>query len=148
MLAVRKDASRRLWRFSPPPLAVLAAAFGGSRNDTAAFRRVAFPPRFPTIGGSAGPTTNSSAKLAFRSNGRRDLGCLARSRPLKPGRTGVATMLKWALIFLVISIVAGLFGFTGISAASAGIAKILFYIFIVIFVIFLVLAITAGNAIL
>lgn len=32
-------------------------------------------------------------------------------------------MLKLALSFLVISLIAGLFGFTGISAASAGIAK-------------------------
>ena len=32
-------------------------------------------------------------------------------------------MLKWALIFFVISIITGLLGFTGISAASAGIAS-------------------------
>ncbi len=41
-------------------------------------------------------------------------------------------MLKWALIFLVISVVAGLFGFTGISAAAGGIARVLFFIAIVI----------------
>jgi uncharacterized membrane protein YtjA (UPF0391 family) len=29
-------------------------------------------------------------------------------------------MLKWALIFFIISIVGGLFGFTGIYAASGG----------------------------
>ena len=29
------------------------------------------------------------------------------------------TLLKWALIFLVVSLIAALFGFTGISAASA-----------------------------
>ena len=29
------------------------------------------------------------------------------------------SLLKWALIFLVISLVAALFGFTGIAAASA-----------------------------
>ena len=34
-------------------------------------------------------------------------------------------MLKWALFFFIISIVAGIFGFTGIAAAAAGIAKIL-----------------------
>jgi uncharacterized membrane protein YtjA (UPF0391 family) len=63
-----------------------------------------------------------------------------------PNRSG--TMLKWALFFLIISIIAGLFGFTGISAATAGVAKILFVIFIVIFVIFLILALMAGKAIL
>ena len=31
-------------------------------------------------------------------------------------------MLKWALIFAGIAIVAGLFGFTGIAAGAAGIA--------------------------
>ena len=31
-------------------------------------------------------------------------------------------MLKWAVVFLLIAIVAGLFGFTGIEQASAGIA--------------------------
>ena len=45
-------------------------------------------------------------------------------------------MLKWALIFLVISIVAGFFGFSGVSAATAKLAKILFVIAIIIFAIF------------
>jgi len=31
-------------------------------------------------------------------------------------------MLKWAVIFAVIAMVAGLFGFTGIAAGAAGIA--------------------------
>jgi uncharacterized membrane protein YtjA (UPF0391 family) len=43
-------------------------------------------------------------------------------------------MLKWAVIFLVIALVAALFGFTDIAAASAGIAKILFGIFLVLFI--------------
>jgi uncharacterized membrane protein YtjA (UPF0391 family) len=42
-------------------------------------------------------------------------------------------MLKWALIFLIIALVAALFGFTDIASASAGIAKILFAIFLVLF---------------
>ena len=56
-------------------------------------------------------------------------------------------MLKWALIFLLISLVAGAFGFTGISAAAGGIARILFFIFIVIFVVLLVMGLLAGEAI-
>jgi uncharacterized membrane protein YtjA (UPF0391 family) len=47
-------------------------------------------------------------------------------------------MLRWALIFLVISIVAAIFGFGGISAAAAGIAKVLFFIFVALFVILLI----------
>ncbi|OWV87127.1 hypothetical protein ATY75_02085 [Rhizobium sp. N122] len=57
-------------------------------------------------------------------------------------------MLKWALIFFVISIVAGFFGFSGVSAATATIARVLFGIALVIFLIFLVLALMAGQAIL
>jgi uncharacterized membrane protein YtjA (UPF0391 family) len=56
-------------------------------------------------------------------------------------------MLKLALFFLVVSLIAGLFGFGGLSAASAGIAKILFFIAITIFVVLLVLGLMAGNAI-
>jgi uncharacterized membrane protein YtjA (UPF0391 family) len=55
-------------------------------------------------------------------------------------------MLKLALFFLVISLIAALFGFTGISAASAGIAKILFFIAIVIFLVLLVAGLMAGSA--
>jgi uncharacterized membrane protein YtjA (UPF0391 family) len=55
-------------------------------------------------------------------------------------------MLKLALFFLVISLVAALFGFTGISAASADIAKILFFIAIVIFLVLLVAGLMAGSA--
>src|SRR5579871_5289545 len=57
------------------------------------------------------------------------------------GETTV-TLLKWALIFLVISIIAGILGFTGVSAASADIARILFYIFVVIFLVLLILGLT------
>ena len=57
-------------------------------------------------------------------------------------------MLKWALIFLVISLVAGFLGFSGVSAATATIARVLFGIALVIFLIFLILALMAGQAIL
>jgi uncharacterized membrane protein YtjA (UPF0391 family) len=43
-------------------------------------------------------------------------------------------MLKWAVIFLLIAIVAGIFGFTGVERASATIAQWLFGIFLVLFV--------------
>ncbi len=48
------------------------------------------------------------------------------------------SMLKWAAIFLVISIVAAIFGFGGIAAGAADIAKVLFFIFIVLFVLVLI----------
>ena len=52
------------------------------------------------------------------------------------------TLLKWALIFFLVSIVAGILGFTGISAASADIARFLFYVFLVIFLVLLILGLT------
>jgi uncharacterized membrane protein YtjA (UPF0391 family) len=44
-------------------------------------------------------------------------------------------MLRWTLIFLVISIVAAVFGFGGVSIAAAGMARILFFIFLVLFLV-------------
>jgi uncharacterized membrane protein YtjA (UPF0391 family) len=54
-------------------------------------------------------------------------------------------MLKWAVIFLIIALVAALFGFTDIAAASAGIAKILFGIFMVLFVGALIIGLVVGK---
>jgi uncharacterized membrane protein YtjA (UPF0391 family) len=54
-------------------------------------------------------------------------------------------MLKWALIFFLISLVAGIFGFTNVAAGARTIAKILFFVAIAIFLVFLVLAFTAGS---
>lgn len=56
-------------------------------------------------------------------------------------------MLKWALIFLVIALIAALFGFTDIAAASAGIAKILFAIFLFLFLGAIILGLILGNLI-
>jgi len=43
-------------------------------------------------------------------------------------------MLRWTLIFLVVSIIAAVFGFGGVAAASAGIARIMFFLFLILFV--------------
>ena len=56
-------------------------------------------------------------------------------------------MLKWALIFFIISIIAGVLGFTGIAKGAASIGKILFVIAIAIFLILLVVGLLAGQAI-
>ncbi len=54
-------------------------------------------------------------------------------------------MLKWALIFLIIAIVAGVFGFTDVEAASATIAQWLFGIFLVLFIGALVIGLWIGS---
>jgi uncharacterized membrane protein YtjA (UPF0391 family) len=57
------------------------------------------------------------------------------------------TMLKWALIFAVIALIAGGLGFGGVAGAAAGIAKILFFLFLIGFLVFLVLGFMAGRKI-
>jgi len=42
-------------------------------------------------------------------------------------------MLRWALGFFIVAIIAALLGFTGIALATAGIAKILFFLFLILF---------------
>lgn len=49
------------------------------------------------------------------------------------------SLLGWALIFLVVALIAAAFGFGGIANTSAGIAKTLFLIFVVIFIVLLVM---------
>jgi uncharacterized membrane protein YtjA (UPF0391 family) len=54
-------------------------------------------------------------------------------------------MLRWALIFFVIAIIAALFGFGGIAATASGIAQILFYIFLVLFIVALLIGLLGGR---
>ncbi len=54
-------------------------------------------------------------------------------------------MLAWALVFLVLAIVAGLLGFGGIASASLGIAQILCFVFLVVFAISLVAHLARGS---
>lgn len=48
-------------------------------------------------------------------------------------------MLRWAVVFLIVALIAAVFGFGGIAADAAWMAKVLFFIFLVMFVISLVL---------
>ena len=41
-------------------------------------------------------------------------------------------MLKYAIIFAIISLIAGALGFTDVAAGSAAIAKILFVVFLIL----------------
>jgi uncharacterized membrane protein YtjA (UPF0391 family) len=44
------------------------------------------------------------------------------------------TMLYYAIVFLIIALVAGFFGFFSVAGIAASIAKILFVIFIILFI--------------
>lgn len=50
------------------------------------------------------------------------------------------SLLGWALVFLVVAIIAAIFGFGAIATTSAVIAKVLFFIFIVVFAVLLIMA--------
>jgi uncharacterized membrane protein YtjA (UPF0391 family) len=54
---------------------------------------------------------------------------------LTPRSSKESTMLYWALMFLVIALVAAVFGFGGIASTAAGMAQILFVIALVLFII-------------
>lgn len=56
-------------------------------------------------------------------------------------------MLKWALVFLVIGLIAGVLGFTTLAGASIAIAKFLFFIFIAVFVVLLVMGLAAARSV-
>ena len=54
-------------------------------------------------------------------------------------------MLRWALGFLLLALIAAFFGFAGVAATSAGIAKTLFYLFLVIFLLTFVFGLVSGK---
>jgi uncharacterized membrane protein YtjA (UPF0391 family) len=65
------------------------------------------------------------------------------SRRHFPGET---PMLRWAIIFLIISIVAGAFGYINISEFTRRISIVLFALFFIGFLVFLGLALLVVDA--
>ena len=55
-------------------------------------------------------------------------------------------MLKWAAIFLIISLIAGALGFSGVASGAARISKILFAVFLGLFVLVVIVALLLGQA--
>ncbi len=54
-------------------------------------------------------------------------------------------MLKWALIFLVVALIAGVLGFGGVAFISVEIARTLFFIFLVLFAVSLIAGLFRGR---
>jgi uncharacterized membrane protein YtjA (UPF0391 family) len=59
----------------------------------------------------------------------------------------MSSLLKWALVFFVISLVAALFGFGGISQGAADISKVLFFVFLAICAILFILGLTVYKSV-
>jgi uncharacterized membrane protein YtjA (UPF0391 family) len=58
-----------------------------------------------------------------------------------------AAMLRWALVFLIVAIIAGVLGFGGIAGELAWMAKILFFLFLIVFVVSLIMGRKGSRAI-
>ncbi len=54
-------------------------------------------------------------------------------------------MLRWALAFFIIAIIAGILGFGGIATGAADIARICFFFFVVVFAVSLVWGLVTGR---
>jgi uncharacterized membrane protein YtjA (UPF0391 family) len=54
-------------------------------------------------------------------------------------------MLRWALGFFIVALIAAFLGFGGIAASAAGIAKILFFGFIILAALALVAGLIRGG---
>jgi uncharacterized membrane protein YtjA (UPF0391 family) len=54
-------------------------------------------------------------------------------------------MIKWAILFFIVSLVAGYFGFSGVASGAKSISKVLFFIGLAIFLIVLVFGVFLGT---
>ena len=54
-------------------------------------------------------------------------------------------MLGWAILFLVVALIAGALGFGGIAGTAVGLAKLVFMVAIVLFVASLIYALITGR---
>lgn len=59
----------------------------------------------------------------------------------------MSTILKWAIVFFVISLIAALFGFGGIAEGAADISKVLFVVFLAICAVLFILGMTVYKSV-
>jgi uncharacterized membrane protein YtjA (UPF0391 family) len=60
---------------------------------------------------------------------------------IQPG----ANVLEWAIIFFIVSFIAGYFGFGGVASGTRTIAKVLFFLAITIFLVVLIFGVLLGT---
>ena len=48
-------------------------------------------------------------------------------------------MVRWALVFLILTVLTGTFGFTGLGGPTAGVGRVLFFIFLICFIVSLLI---------
>jgi len=59
----------------------------------------------------------------------------------------IITMLRWAIAFFVLALIAGFLGFGGLEGQLADIAKVLVFVFLVLFVVSLIFGRTGPPAV-
>lgn len=57
------------------------------------------------------------------------------------------SLLKWALVFFILAVIAALFGFGNLAEGFADIARILFGLFLVIVLVLVVLGLTVYKSV-
>src|SRR6187402_1228095 len=110
------------------------------------FRGGCNPAAAQSVGGSARRGRSGAAVAGFWDGRFQEWNQIPQATFFGSNWSLAMSILKWALIFFVVSIIAGILGFTGVSAASADVARVLFYIFVVIFIVLLLLGMTIFRA--
>lgn len=54
-------------------------------------------------------------------------------------------MLRWAIGFFIVALIAAVLGFGALAATAAGIAKFIFYIFVILFAVSLLAHLMRGT---
>ena len=54
-------------------------------------------------------------------------------------------MLRWAMFFLVVALIAAVLGFGNIAGSATGIAVTLFWVFVVLFIVSLLVSLVTGK---
>ena len=54
-------------------------------------------------------------------------------------------MLRYAIFFFLLAVVAGIFGFTGLEGEAADIAQVLFFLFVAIWIVLLTMGIAVAG---
>jgi uncharacterized membrane protein YtjA (UPF0391 family) len=47
-------------------------------------------------------------------------------------------MFRWAIVFLILTFIAGIFAFAGLVLAAVAVAKLIFYLFLILFLLALI----------
>jgi uncharacterized membrane protein YtjA (UPF0391 family) len=96
------------------------------------------------------PSITRSITSRTRPDATEPIGCYLVTAPENTGTkygNSAMSLLKWALIMAIVSLVAGLLGFYGLSETAGDVARFLFYIFLVIFLVLLVLGLMGARAV-